>query len=210
MEIIAHRGYWKKKEEKNMKSALERAKGHCIGTETDFRDFNGKLVVSHNVADSSCLPAECFFSLYHGTKYTLALNVKADGIQQMLFELLSKYEIENYFCFDMSIPDTLGYIDAGLKFFVRESEYEKINELYENAEGVWIDGFKTDEWISFELIGNHRRNGKKVCIVSSELHGRNKDCLWKRLKIDDILKDDGIILCTDFPEEAKEYFYGQN
>ncbi len=210
MEIIAHRGFWKETNERNTMVALKRAADSGIGTETDFRDYMEKLVVSHNVADANSPLAEEFFKLYQGTKCTLALNVKADGIQGLLKELLTKYDIENYFCFDMSIPDTLGYIDNGLKFFVRQSEYENINSLYEKADGVWVDGFVDDKWITKDLILDHRSKSKKVCIVSSDLHSRDHSILWRELKDKEILEDAGVILCTDYPDKAKEYFYGQD
>ncbi len=208
MEIIAHRGFWKDISEKNTMAALKRAADTGIGTETDFRDYVEKLAVSHNVADAKSPLAEDFFKLYQGTRCTLALNVKADGIQKLLKELLQKYKIDNYFCFDMSIPDTLGYIDECLKFFVRQSEYEEMNSLYDKADGVWVDGFIDDDWITPGLIGEHRDKGKRVCIVSSDLHGRDYQKLWERLKIKEILDDKDVILCTDYPDKAKEYFYG--
>ncbi|WP_022773663.1 hypothetical protein [Butyrivibrio sp. AE2015] len=208
MEIIAHRGFWKEMNERNTMTALKRAADSGIGTETDFRDYMEKLVVSHNVADANSPLAEEFFSLYKGTGCTLALNVKADGIQQMLIDMVKKYDIQNYFCFDMSIPDTLGYINSGLKFFVRQSEYETINSLYEKADGVWVDGFVDDKWITKDLILDHRSKGKKVCIVSSDLHSRDHSILWRELNDKEILEDAGVILCTDYPDKAKEYFYG--
>lgn len=210
MEIIAHRGFWKTDSEKNKKEAFERARQAQIGTETDFRDYEQKLVISHNVADSTCMNAGDFFAMYKDQKCTLALNVKADGIQQLLKKLLDKNNITNYFCFDMSIPDTLEYINADLKFFVRESEYEKINSLYEKADGVWADGFESDEWVTKEYIKSHRDKEKKVCIVSSDLHKRDYSELWKRINDKEILDDDGVILCTDYPDKAKEFFYGKD
>ncbi len=208
MEIIAHRGFWKDWEERNHIEAFRRAVSEDIGTETDFRDYRGKLVVSHDVADENSIDAEEFFALYAYTSRTLALNIKSDGIQVLLMELLKKYSIRNYFCFDMSVPDTLSYLNHGLSFFTRQSEYEVINDLYNSAAGVWVDGFIDDDWISLDLILNHRNNGKKVCIVSSELHRRDHAMLWERIKRKDILNDDGVILCTDYPDKAKELFYG--
>lgn len=210
MEIIAHRGFWKTDKEKNKKEAFVRARLAMVGTETDFRDYEQKLVISHNVADSTCMSADDFFAMYKDQKCTLALNVKADGIQQLLKELLNKNNITNYFCFDMSIPDTLEYINSGLKFFIRESEYEKINDLYEKADGVWADGFESDTWITKDYIKKHRKNGKRVCIVSSDLHKRDYSVLWERLKDKEILDDNGVILCTDYPDKAKEFFYGKD
>ena len=210
MEIIAHRGFWLSLEERNQLPAFERAVSAGIGTETDFRDYNGKLVISHNVADSSCMDADVFFAMYKGTERTLALNIKADGIQELLKKLIDKHKIQNYFCFDMSVPDTLLYPEFNLTYFVRQSEYEVINDLYKDSAGVWLDGFISDDWITPQLIYDHRKNDKKVCIVSSDLHKRDYMELWKRIKTDSILNDCSVILCTDYPDKAKEYFYGKD
>lgn len=210
MEIIAHRGCWKSDAERNTKTAFERAFGYRFGIETDFRDYRGRLVVSHDLADADSIPADEIFSLYKESEYTLAINIKADGVQELLRGLLERYRIRNYFCFDMSVPDTFGYIRMGLHYFVRESEYEKINSLYDGATGVWMDGFSDDSWITMQKIDGHLGNGKRVCIVSSELHGRDKKMLWDSLKTEKYLQDERLVLCTDHPEEAKEFFYGKN
>ena len=110
MEIIAHRGYWKSIEEKNTIKAMNNAFVERLGVETDFRDRDEKLKVSHNMSLESCLDAEEFFKLYKNSPFTLALNIKADGIQIPLKKLILQYNIKKYFCFDMSVPDTLGYI----------------------------------------------------------------------------------------------------
>ncbi|MEJ7675946.1 MAG: hypothetical protein WKF59_25420 [Chitinophagaceae bacterium] len=70
------------------------------------------LVISHDIANSNCIIADEFFSIYkqHTQSLTLALNIKADGLQDELFKLLELYNIHNYFVFDMAIPDTIGYI----------------------------------------------------------------------------------------------------
>ena len=47
-------------------------------------------------------------------------------------------------------------------------------------------------------------DGESVCLVSPELHGREPDTLWQYLHS---LEDrSGLILCTDFPELAQDYF----
>ena len=67
MEIIAHRGYWKEKEEKNSLESFRRAKACNFGTETDFRDYGRKLKISHDMPGEESLNAEEFFSLYQDT-----------------------------------------------------------------------------------------------------------------------------------------------
>ena len=50
MKIISHRGYWIDfKRENNQRIAFERSFDMGYGTETDLRDINGTIVISHNM-----------------------------------------------------------------------------------------------------------------------------------------------------------------
>ena len=49
MEILSHRGYWKTVTEKNTIIAFKRSFNLGFGTETDIRDLNGNLVISHDM-----------------------------------------------------------------------------------------------------------------------------------------------------------------
>ena len=46
----------------------------------------------------------------------LALNIKSDGISEILKKTLKKYSIKNYFVFDMSVPELIQY-KKKIKFF---------------------------------------------------------------------------------------------
>lgn len=207
MEIISHRGYWIEKSEKNTTLSFERSFELGYGTETDVRDYNGKLVISHDIPNESSILLDDFFGTYKSqSNKTLALNIKSDGLQSILKKKLHEFNILNYFAFDMSVPDTLGYINNGINFFSRQSEYELIPIFYNQAEGIWLDSFNK-EWFDLELITNHINNGKKIAIVSSELHKRNPAELWEFMKINDLHIKEKIILCTDIPEQADKYFF---
>jgi glycerophosphoryl diester phosphodiesterase len=211
MIILSHRGYWKQIEERNSPEAFHRSFSLGFGTELDVRDYGGRLVVSHDPADSSSLDFESFLKIYcyYDKELYIAINVKADGLQPLLLGMLRVFDINNYFVFDMSIPDALGYLKCRMKTFTRESEFEINPAYYEQAEGIWMDEFN-GHWITSERINYHLNNGKKVCIVSPELHGRPHLPAWKdyRLPVDASWVDD-LMLCTDFPEEARRYFYDQ-
>ena len=211
MQILSHRGYWKRENEKNQVIAFERSFSLGFGTETDVRDYNGDLVISHDIASDSCMTIDSFFQLYNRYEKSipLALNIKADGLQQKLRESLKKYNIKNYFVFDMSVPDTIGYLEKNINIFTRQSEYEREPALYNEAAGVWMDSF-LNEWMEKEDIFQHLENGKKVCIVSPDLHKREHRSLWRKLSNMPISNYIDIMLCTDYPEEAMEYFYGKN
>ena len=208
MIVLSHRGYWKEILEKNLLIAFERSFSLGFGTETDIRDYKGELVISHDIADEKCISVKEIFEIYNKYANTLplALNIKADGLQVKLKELLEEYKIENYFVFDMSVPDGLGYIKQDIKTFTRESEYEKIPSFYGEAYGIWLDEFQ-GHWINKEVIENHIKNNKQICIVSPDLHKREYKKEWQHYKeIEKELGIDNLMICTDYPEEAKEFF----
>jgi len=207
MIILSHRGYWKDQNEKNQAIAFNRSFSLGFGTETDFRDFQGQLVISHDIADANCVTADAFFRGYKqfNLSLPLALNIKADGLQRQLKILLDQYQISNYFVFDMSIPDTIGYLKEGLNVFTRQSEYEQSLAFYKQAKGVWMDGFES-EWMRESDIELHLNAGKKVCLVSPDLHKRPYESFWNMLKSSQFIHNDQVMLCTDYPEQAREFF----
>lgn len=207
MKILAHRGYWNSNIKNNSYTALKNALESGFGFESDIRDYCGKLVISHNIADDKSIEAEKIFQeLYEQEdKYCFAINIKADGLKDLLYDLLYKYKIKNYFTFDMSVPQMIEYKEKGIDFYTRQSEYEKELVLYDEAKGVWIDAFEDDSWITEELLNEHIKNGKKVCLVSPDLHKKSYINFWARLKNFNI-DFENVILCTDFPIEAKRFF----
>jgi glycerophosphoryl diester phosphodiesterase len=209
MYIISHRGFWKREIEKNTLQAFERSFKSGFGTETDIRDYKGELVISHDIPNESAIPVKEFLKLYRLIDPTLplALNIKSDGLQIKLRQQLDHYKIKNYFVFDMSVPDGLIYLNTGFNTFTRQSEYEQNPSFYEKAKGIWMDEFKSD-WITTKIIETHLSLNKEIGIVSSELHDRDSKLQWNELKkINSILSNNRIILCTDKPEKAKNFFY---
>lgn len=203
MQILSHRGYWKSPEEKNLPVAFDRSFKLGFGTETDIRDLDTKLVISHDMAPAGCLTAAEMLTIHrqHDPKLPLALNVKSDGLQQALKSLLEAYEVENYFIFDMSIPDALVSLKAGLKCFTRQSEYEPEPAFYDQACGVWIDGFH-EAWWSEDILARHLDAGKQVCLVSPDLHKRPHQECWEEIANWQIREHPEFMICTDFPEDA--------
>jgi len=208
MIVLSHRGYWEEVYEKNLLIAFERSFSLGFGTETDIRDYKGELVISHDIADEKCISVKEMFEIYnkYNSALPLALNIKADGLQAKLKELLLEYKITNYFVFDMSVPDGLHYLKQDIKAFTRESEYEKIPSFYEDACGIWLDEFQ-GHWIDKEVVTRHIKNNKQICIVSPDLHKREYKKEWQDYKeIEKELRVNNMMICTDHPEEAKEYF----
>jgi glycerophosphoryl diester phosphodiesterase len=207
MIIISHRGYWRDPEEKNTVDAFRRSFEKGFGVETDVRDLAGDLVVSHDPPKAGALTFRDFLELHglYGGSLPLALNIKADGLQVWIKRLLEQYSVKDYFVFDMSVPDMIGYRDTMIPYFTRISEYEIDPVLLEDAHGVWLDGFNAD-WFSIGEISSLLTRGKRVCVVSSELHGRAHLKLWRMLKEVDDGSDGSLMLCTDLVGEASAFF----
>lgn len=207
MIILAHKGYWKGKKEQNSLNAFKTALSSGFGIETDIRDYQGELVISHDIANKNCIKLERFFSAYRKFRQDLplALNIKSNGLQDKFKKSLEKHKIKNYFVFDMSVPDAFGYFKTNCVVFTRKSEYEQIPSFYSQAKGVWMDEF-VSHWINEKLIFKYIKDGKKICIVSPELHQRDYIKEWNEYKkIEKHLKVQ-LMICTDQPEKARWFF----
>jgi|LakMenEpi03Aug12_release.lakeMendotaPanAssembly.Ray.scaffolds.fasta_scaffold00573_30 glycerophosphoryl diester phosphodiesterase len=208
MQILAHRGYWKVLEEKNSLASMKLAFEMGFGIETDIRDYKGELVISHDIASEESYSLTTLLTCYNelNAKGCLALNIKADGLSSILTDSLQAHAITNYVVFDMSVPETLRYQKAEIPYLVRLSEFETLNpELTNTSDGFWLDAFVT-EWYDYKLIEDLLAQNKKLCVVSSELHGRNHEAQWAFIKENAWHSNSKILLCTDFPELAKNYF----
>lgn len=213
MQIIAHRGYWNKKAEKNTLDAFKRAFEFGFGVETDIRDQNGKLVISHDIPQGECISCDDFFKLYKSMTghQTLALNIKSDGLQLKLKELIAKYNIDNYYVFDMSIPDTLGFINQDMKILSRHSNFEPNIPFASKRLGVWCDSFN-DDAASMDIALEEIGHGRVAILVSPELHARPYGDVWREWlkayrKLDE-QKRELLMICTDEPVVAKDFFRG--
>ena len=204
VEILAHRGWWLSENEKNTKTAFERAFNSGFGVETDLRDIKGEIVISHNMPQGGEMKFEELLELLDGRDLTLALNIKADGMADEIKRLLDKYKVSNYFTFDMSIPEMVYQHKTGLKVFTGLSDIIPEPIMSDKATGIWLDSFNSD-WFGEQEINNILNQRKKVCIVSPDLHKREHKSVWEKYK-----NVKGIMLCTDYPKEAEVYFNGKN
>lgn len=206
--ILAHRGLWSNPDEKNTYSALLKALKLGFGIETDFRDLGGQLVVSHDppLAEHN-LFAQQIFSAYSRLNCDgrVAMNIKADGLQTVLSNSLTNAGItlENVFAFDMSVPDTLGYLDRGIPTYSRQSEFETQPAFLDRAAGVWVDDFSGD-FPQVEHALTLLKAGHRVALVSPELHKRDPADCWADIKASGLHHFPTFELCTDLPEAAFE------
>lgn len=214
MQILAHRGYWKVAEEKNSKVALARALEFCFGIETDIRDCCGEAVISHDMPEDleSCMTLEQFLQLYLDSKANtvIALNVKADGLQEKVAEAFKRLNVDSsrFFFFDMAVPDAMGYWKQGLRCYTRYSEIERAPSFLEKAKGVWVDAFESEAG-QIDAALEFLERGYEIALVSPELHRREHKNIWAEWKnrLDKKLSSDRVFLCTDYPEKAEAFFH---
>lgn len=207
MEIIAHRGFWIDPSEKNSTVAFMRALEHGFGIETDLRNTNEQIVISHDLPANDAITLDEFLEMCKpfGNNIPLALNIKADGLQKPVEAAIEKYNLTKAFAFDMSVPDTLGYAALQIPFYTRCSEYEVTPVFLGEATGVWLDAFHS-EWYDMAKIQVLFEAVENVCVVSPELHGRPWENLWNKIQDTGISSHPGFSLCTDYPLQAKEFF----
>ncbi|WP_334120257.1 hypothetical protein [Limnobacter sp.] len=207
MKILAHRGKWKSNEEKNSITSLLNSFKFGMGVETDVRDCNGRIVISHDPPRdliSTSLDELLENMSTEDKNFFIALNIKSDGIQRSLLTLLNNHKINNFFVFDMAIPDMLEYRKLNIPYATRLSEYENPNDLTEDADWIWLDSFQKD-WFDRNFLIAWLNKDKKIAVVSPELHGRSHTPVWEILK--EFHNHPNLYLCTDLIEESERYFH---
>lgn len=203
--LLAHRGLWRAKHEQNTPATLRQALESGYGLETDIRDCNGALVVSHDCPRETAPLLSSVWDIWKALASgdrPLALNVKADGMAPQFVDLVRGLPSEAVFFFDMSVPDMRPYLKLGLPIFTRHSDVEPQPAYYAQAHGVWLDALD-GPWSMKDAIHRHLGQGKAVAVVSEELHGRPETAQWEMLRA---FRDDRrVLLCTDRPRDFREF-----
>lgn len=145
------------------------------GVELDLRPYADTLIVEHDPFVEGELFSDYLQGYRHGT---LILNIKSEGIEPQVLELVKTYGVERYFLLDCSFPKVQALTQAGERnVALRFSEYEgldMITRMAGRADWVWVDGF-TRMPLDRKDYDTLRALGFKLCLVSPELHGRPGD-----------------------------------
>jgi hypothetical protein len=175
------------------------------GVEVDIRSDNGKLVIHH---DPFALGDDFEEWIKHYQHGTLILNVKEEGLEARLIDLMKQRGIDDYFFLDQSFPFLIKWSKLGERHCaVRVSEFESVETaltLAGKIDWVWIDCFT-----KFPLSGQDAKRlqdaGFRLCLVSPELQGRPAETtipeLAKLLAERQITAD---AICTKKPELWKK------
>jgi hypothetical protein len=196
MNFISHR-----------RNTIEELKATPIeyGVEVDIRSDNGKLVIHHDPFASGDDFEEWIMYYQHGT---LILNVKEEGLEARLIDLMKQRSIEDYFFLDQSFPFLIKWSKLGEHHCaVRVSEFESVETaltLAGKIDWVWVDCF-TKFPLSREDAKRLQDRGFKLCLVSPELQGRPAETAISELaKLLDERQITPDAICTKKPELWKE------
>ncbi len=143
------------------------------GVEVDIRSVGERLVIHHD----PFVDGEDFIAwLAHYRHGTLILNVKEEGLEQRLLNLMAGHGIEDFFFLDQSFPFLIKTArQSERRCAVRVSEFESIETVLALSgmiDWVWVDCFSRFPLTGTEA-GKLKALGFRLCLVSPELQGRN-------------------------------------
>jgi hypothetical protein len=170
------------------------------GVEMDLHAYGDRLVVHHD-AFTDAVDFDEWLDEYHHA--FVILNVKEEGIETRVREMTLARGIENFFMLDLSFPALMKMIRADeSRVALRVSEYEAAAgpvAMAGLAEWIWLDVFHGFP-VSREDYHKMRDANYKFCLVSPELHGRDKNEI---AEMQATMKEMGVsveAVCTKFPE----------
>ena len=170
-----------------------------FGIEIDIRSYKNKLILNHE----PYLDGENIDDFLKNYKHQLLiLNVKEEGLEKRLIELMKLFKIKNYFFLDQSFPFLIKTTNSGEnRCAVRFSEYESINtvlSLSNIVKWVWVDFF-TKLPLDYENYLKLKESRFNICLVSPELQGHDKEQIVNLQK--ELIKNKIYInaVCTKYP-----------
>ena len=174
------------------------------GIEVDIRSNKNDLIINHDPFLDGVKFSDW---LKHYKHEFLIINVKEDGLEESILEILRKADITKFFFLDQSFPSLIRISSLGYKnCAMRISEYESVEtalRLKDRINWLWVDTF-TKLSLTFEEYIKLKSANFKLCLVSPELNNGNLIDL-KNLKT--FIQEKKInfdAVCTKFPEEWDE------
>ena len=165
------------------------------GVEVDLRLSHGELILAHD----PYARGENFTNWLQAYEHALLiLNVKEEGLEEVIMQQLHAYSVTNYFFLDQALPSVVKSIKLKHSVAARISEYESNKWTAEFAPTwVWADCFSGNWKYLDQELEKLSKLKLKTCIVSPELQGRFDSEELNNLK--SILKNHNFIpdaVCT--------------
>ena len=138
------------------------------GIEIDLRDYQENIILQHDPFKSGELFTDFIKEFNHKI---IILNIKSEGIEYKILEILKNNNITNYFFLDSSFPMIYKLLKITDKIAIRFSEFESLESVLtmkNKIQWVWVDCF-TKFPLNKEIYDLIKKEQKKICIVSPEL-----------------------------------------
>ncbi len=175
------------------------------GIEIDLRSQNGEIILSHDPYPKDSIRLVDWLKFYRHNN--LVLNVKEEGLEQKVLELMDLFAIQEFFFLDQSFPFMIKTLKSGeSKVAMRFSDHESFDNIlkilnlkFPQPSWVWVDSFSGD-WSHLSDLETIKSLGFKACLASPELHGRNLELELKVIK-EFIENHPFEAVCTKLPEK---------
>jgi len=146
-----------------------------FGVEIDIRTWCLDLILEHDPYTEGEHLGEWLMAYQHAG---LILNVKEEGLEQSLVDLLADRNISNYLFLDQSFPSMIKWLNAGYQQHIaaRVSEYESMSSLksFPYPPGhIWCDSFSGNWDHLASTVQYAADNGATLILVSPELQSRD-------------------------------------
>jgi hypothetical protein len=157
---------------------------HNFGVEVDVRSINKKLILNHEPFQKATSLNTFLKKFNH--KF-LILNVKEEGIENLILNYVKKNRIKNYFLLDVTVPKIFQFIKNKKKnnLCLRISKFERLNQLNffnKKIEWIWVDTFDNKIPLNINDLEGYSKKFK-LCLVSPELVKTNNIDVIKFIKI---------------------------
>jgi hypothetical protein len=168
------------------------------GVEIDLRSENRNIYLSHD-------PFKKGVKFINWLKYfnhkIIILNVKEEGLEERILDLLKIKRLNNFFFHDQSFSSLLNHMKK-TKVSIRFSEFESLkkkNYLFKNIKWLWLDNFsKIDMNKKFYYFLKKKK--VNICLVSPELINIKRkneiELVFKKLLYKKLMPD---AVCTKYP-----------
>ena len=177
------------------------------GVEVDIRTCGNQMILHHDpFQDGESF--EDWLEVYEHR--LLILNVKEEGLEERLIQIMLSKGIKDYFFLDQSFPFLVKWAKASEgRCAARVSEFESIETVLTLAgkvNWVWVDCFNHFP-LSCIDAQQLKEGGFKLCLVSPELQER--DAQTEIPLMADLLKERNIVLeavCTKHPDLWEKWY----
>ena len=168
MNIIAHRI--------NSIQELEKV-NKSYGVEIDLRSNSLDIVLEHEALKSDFTKFEEWLQYF--CHEMIILNIKEEGLENRILDILREFKVENYFFLDQSFPFMVKALrNEEKRVAIRISDLESPKAIYNLVkkniplpQWIWVDSFSGD-WSHLNDLADYTSMGMKICLASPELHGR--------------------------------------